>query len=121
MLAKRLLPVFTSTGCLAFSSPCWTRSAGSSLRKGEGWQAMASPNFRNLWAGFIITNTGVQMQNEALLWLVRDLYTEPLYLGAVGLSFAIASLVLAGSSMFDFHPARTAVTIAFTVAGYRLT
>ena len=51
-------------------------------------------NFRLLWAGLIVSNTGTWMQNVAQGWLVLQLTNSPFWLGLLGLSFAIPMIVL---------------------------
>jgi MFS family permease len=51
-------------------------------------------NFRLLWAGMIVSNTGTWMQNVAQSWLVLQLTNSPLWLGLLGLSFAVPMTVL---------------------------
>jgi MFS family permease len=41
--------------------------------------------FRYLWVGLLISITGSQMQNAAILWHVNELSGQPIALGAVGL------------------------------------
>ena len=51
-------------------------------------------NFSLLWAGLLVSNTGTWMQNVAQGWLVLKLTNSPLWLGLLGLSFAIPMVVL---------------------------
>lgn len=51
-------------------------------------------NFKVLWAGLIVSNTGTWMQNVAQGWLVLQLTNSPLWLGLLGLSFALPMIVL---------------------------
>src|SRR5512140_1933808 len=56
--------------------------------------ALQNPNFRLLWAGLIVSNTGTWIQNVAQGWLVLQLTNSPLWLGLLGLSFALPMVVL---------------------------
>ena len=51
-------------------------------------------NFKLLWAGLIVSNTGTWMQNVAQGWLVLQLTNSPLWLGLLGLSFAVPMILL---------------------------
>ena len=51
-------------------------------------------NFKFLWAGLIVSNTGTWMQNVAQGWLVLQLTNSPFWLGLLGLSFAIPMILL---------------------------
>ncbi|HEY3311862.1 MAG TPA: MFS transporter [Anaerolineales bacterium] len=51
-------------------------------------------NFKLLWAGLIVSNTGTWMQNVAQGWLVLQLTNSPIWLGLLGLSFALPMIVL---------------------------
>jgi len=56
--------------------------------------ALQHRNFNILWAGLIVSNTGTWMQNVAQGWLVLQLTNSPLWLGLLGLSFAVPMIVL---------------------------
>ena len=56
--------------------------------------ALQHRNFNLLWAGLIVSNTGTWMQNVAQGWLVLQLTNSPLWLGLLGLSFAVPMIVL---------------------------
>jgi len=60
-------------------------------------------NFKLLWAGLIVSNTGTWMQNVAQGWLVLQLTNSPFWLGLLGLSFAIPMIVfpLVGGAVVD--------------------
>ncbi len=51
-------------------------------------------NFKLLWAGLIVSNTGTWMQNVAQGWLVLQLTNSPFWLGLLGLSFALPMIIL---------------------------
>src|SRR5512140_2601291 len=51
-------------------------------------------NFTLLWAGLIVSNVGTWMQNVAQGWLILQLTDSPLWLGLLGLSFALPMIVL---------------------------
>jgi len=56
--------------------------------------ALGYRNFRLLWSGLIVSNMGTWMQNVANGWLVLQLTNSPLWLGWLGLSFAVPMIVL---------------------------
>jgi MFS family permease len=56
--------------------------------------ALQHRNFKLLWAGLIVSNTGTWMQNVAQGWLVLQLTNSPLWLGLLGLSFAVPMVLL---------------------------
>lgn len=56
--------------------------------------ALHHRNFALLWIGLIVSNVGTWMQNVALGWLVLQLTDSPLWLGLLGLSFAMPMIVL---------------------------
>ena len=56
--------------------------------------ALRSRNFTLIWGGLIVSNVGTWMQNVANGWLVLQLTNSPLWLGVLGLSFALPMIVL---------------------------
>ena len=56
--------------------------------------ALSYRNFRLLWWGLIVSNMGTWMQNVANGWLVLQLTNSPLWLGLLGLSFAVPMIIL---------------------------
>lgn len=56
--------------------------------------ALQHRNFRYFWFGLIISNIGTWMQNVAQGWLVLQLTNSPLWLGLLGLSFALPMVLL---------------------------
>ncbi len=56
--------------------------------------ALRSRNFALLFTGQIVSNTGTWMQNVAGGWLVLQLTNLPLWLGLLGLSFALPMTLL---------------------------
>jgi MFS family permease len=56
--------------------------------------ALQYRNFKLLWYGLIVSNVGTWMQNVANGWLVLQLTNSPLWLGILGLSFAIPMIIL---------------------------
>jgi MFS family permease len=60
----------------------------------ERFAALRSRNFKLLWVGLIVSNAGTWMQNVANGWLVLQLTNSPLWLGLLGLSFALPMMVL---------------------------
>jgi MFS family permease len=63
----------------------------------SGSVRFAAPRHRNftlIWSGLIVSNVGTWMQNVAQGWLVLQLTNSPLWLGLLGLSFALPMIVL---------------------------
>src|SRR5512142_2586117 len=58
------------------------------------YSALRSRNFTLLWSGLIVSNVGTWMQNVANGWLVLQLTNSPLWLGLLGLSFAVPMIIL---------------------------
>ena len=56
--------------------------------------ALGYRNFTLIWAGLIVSNVGTWMQNVANGWLVLQLTNSPLWLGLLGLSFAVPMIIL---------------------------
>ncbi|HKY84012.1 MAG TPA: MFS transporter [Anaerolineales bacterium] len=56
--------------------------------------ALHHRNFALLWVGLLVSNVGTWMQNVGQSWLVLQLTNSPLWLGLLGLSFAIPMIVL---------------------------
>lgn len=56
--------------------------------------ALQHRNFALIWSGLIVSNVGTWMQNVAQGWLVLQLTNSPLWLGLLGLSFAVPMIVL---------------------------
>ncbi len=59
------------------------------------FSAFAYRNFRLLWTGTVITQTGQWMQQVALGWLVLELTNSPAFLGVVGFARGLPMLFLA--------------------------
>src|SRR5512136_2979704 len=55
--------------------------------------ALRHRNFTLLWSGLLVSNVGTWMQNVAQGWLVLQLTNSPLWLGLLGLSFAVPMIV----------------------------
>ena len=66
----------------------------TSLTPAPRFAALQHRNFNLLWAGLIVSNTGTWMQNVAQGWLVLQLTNSPLWLGLLGLSFAVPMIIL---------------------------
>ncbi len=60
----------------------------------QRYAALSYRNFTLLWAGLIVSNVGTWMQNVANGWLVLQLTNSPLWLGFLGLSFAVPMIVI---------------------------
>ena len=58
------------------------------------YAALQHRNFLILWAGMIVSNIGTWTQNVAMSWLVLQLTDSPLWLGWLGLSFALPMIFL---------------------------
>ena len=56
--------------------------------------ALGYRNFKLIWSGLIVSNVGTWMQNVANGWLVLQLTNSPLWLGLLGLSFAVPMIIL---------------------------
>jgi MFS family permease len=81
-------------------------SAESTPRR---YAALHYPNFTVLWSGSIVSNMGTWMQNVASGWLVLQLTNSPLWLGLLGLTFALPMIVFppfAGAVVDRFHRIR---------------
>ncbi len=88
--------------------------------------ALRYRNFNLLWSGLIVSNMGTWMQNVANGWLVLQLTNSPLWLGLLGLSFALPMIFLplvAGAVVDRVHRIRllyvtqtTPMLIAFVLA-----
>ena len=58
------------------------------------YAALSYRNFTVLWSGLIVSNMGTWMQNVANGWLVLQLTNSPLWLGILGLSFAVPMIAI---------------------------
>ncbi|MBI4633380.1 MAG: MFS transporter [Deltaproteobacteria bacterium] len=58
------------------------------------YAALQHKNFVLLWSGMIVSNIGTWVQNVAQGWLVLQLTDSPLWLGVLGLSFAVPMVLL---------------------------
>ncbi len=56
--------------------------------------ALRNRNFTLLWSGLIVSNVGTWMQNVGTSWLIFQLTNSPLWLGLLGLSFALPMILL---------------------------
>ncbi len=61
----------------------------------SAFEPLGDRNFRLLWAGMLISQTGSWMQFTALGYLLDQLTKAPIYLGLLGLSQAIPRLLFA--------------------------
>jgi MFS family permease len=58
------------------------------------YPALHHRNFTLIWSGLLVSNMGTWMQNVAQSWLIYKLTgNDPLYLGWLGLSFAIPMII----------------------------
>ena len=60
----------------------------------QRYAALRSCNFTLIWSGLIVSNVGTWLQNVANGWLVLQLTNSPLWLGLLGLSFALPMIVI---------------------------
>lgn len=58
------------------------------------FSALQHRNFRLIWAGQLVSNMGTWMQGVGTGWLVLQMKNSPLWLGLLGLSFALPMIVL---------------------------
>ena len=59
------------------------------------YPALRHRNFVLLWSSLLVSNMGTWMQNVAQSWLIYKLTgNNPLYLGLLGLSFAVPMIVV---------------------------
>jgi MFS family permease len=83
MVHYRIFPVLERRTTVATTPPRRTR-----------YPALRHRNFTLIWSGLLISNMGTWMQNVAQSWLIYKLTgNDPLYLGWLGLSFAIPMIV----------------------------
>ncbi len=66
----------------------------ATISSGARFAALRHRNFTLLWAGLIVSNVGTWMQNVANGWIVLQLTNSPLWLGLLGLSFALPMIFL---------------------------
>src|SRR5512137_2185794 len=84
-------------------------SMDTTAGSGSRFAALHYKNFTLLWSGLIVSNVGTWMQNVGTGWLILQLTNSPLWLGLLGLSFAIPMIVLPliGGTIADrFHRIR---------------
>src|SRR5512140_616080 len=60
----------------------------------QRYAALRYRNFTLLWSGLIVSNMGTWMQNVANGWLILQLTNSALWLGFLGLSFAVPMIVI---------------------------
>lgn len=89
------------------------------IRLPKALAALGYPNFRYLWVGLLLSNTGTWMQTVAQGWLVYQLTDSSVYLGAVGLTRAVPLLFLSlvGGATADRIDRRHLLFITNAVAG----
>jgi MFS family permease len=89
----------------------------TALARPSRFAALRHRNFALLWTGTIVSNIGTWMQNVTQSWLVLQLTNSPLWLGVLGLSFAIPmiALPLLGGAVVD--RVRRVRLLYFTQAG----
>ena len=59
----------------------------------SAFQALKAPNYRAFWIGSFLSNTGTWMQSVAQGWLVLQLTNSAFWLGLVGFSSSLPSLI----------------------------
>ncbi len=67
----------------------------SAVVKPQTFAPLRQRNFRLLWTGLLVSNTGSWMQFTALGYLVDQITKDPLYLGLLGLAQALPRLLFA--------------------------
>ncbi len=75
----------------------------------QRYAALRYRNFTLLWSGLIVSNMGTWMQNVANSWLVLQLTNSPLWLGVLGLGFAVPMIAIppfAGAVVDRVHRVR---------------
>ena len=72
-----------------------TSAAGEGSRVWRAFVPLRHRNFRLLWTGLLVSQTGGWMQFIALGYLVDQLTKAPIYLGLLGLSAALPRLLFA--------------------------
>jgi MFS family permease len=75
----------------------------------QRYAALRYRNFTLLWSGLIVSNMGTWMQNVANGWLILELTNSPLWLGFLGLSFAVPMILIppfAGAVVDRVHRVR---------------
>ncbi len=60
----------------------------------QRFAALRYRNFALLWSGLIASNVGTWMQNVAVGWLMLQLTNSPLWLGLLGMCFAVPMIFL---------------------------
>jgi MFS family permease len=71
------------------------RCVATTSQAGTRYPALRHRNFTLIWSGLLVSNMGTWMQNVAQSWLIYKLTgNNPLYLGFLGLSFAIPMIVV---------------------------
>src|SRR5512143_1338380 len=60
----------------------------------QRYAALRYRNLKLLWSGLIVSNMGTWMQNVANGWLILELTNSPLWLGLLGLSFAVPMIII---------------------------
>lgn len=90
------------------------------VRPPSAFEALRYPNFRYLWLGLLVANTGAWMQIVAQGWLIYDLTGSALYLGSVGLARAIPMLTLSlvGGAVSDRMDRRRLLYITNILTGF---
>jgi len=78
----------------------------ASLARPTRFAALRHRNFMLLWVGVIVSNIGTWMQNVGQSWQVLQLTDSPLWLGLLGLSFAVPMVILplVGGAVVDRAP-----------------
>lgn len=78
------------------------------------YPALSNRPYRLLWSGLLVSNMGTWMQNVAQSWLIFKMTNnDPLYLGWLGLAFAIPMILLPpfGGALADRFPRAKILTI----------
>lgn len=83
----------------------------------DRWAALRGAGFRNYWIASLGSRFSVQVQTVAVAWQVYDLTRDPLYLGLVGLTQFLPSLmfVLFTGAVADRYSRRTVMVLCMLV------
>ena len=71
-----------------------TLNAAAPAPSHRRFAALHSRTFTALWVGLLVSNMGTWMQNVANGWVIYQLTNSPLWLGLLGLSFALPMTII---------------------------
>src|SRR5512142_1758210 len=93
-MARRPPSAMRSARIHSSMTPPLSRELNNAETYPRRYAALRYRNFTLLWSGLIVSNMGTWMQNVANGWLVLQLTNSPLWLGLLGLSFAVPMIVI---------------------------